>query len=172
MTLDYSDGWPPVDNLAAQADFRNEGLTAHFLAGRIGDIAVGSADARFADFKTGELEIHITAGGDASDALKFLRATPLEISAEHAFSGVEAKGSLLSKINLFLPFKDFAHRRVLVHGVFDGVTLNRPRIHGLGHRCERGFSTSTGARWLAPRFAAGCWEDRFKCRRERRATAL
>jgi len=30
-----------------------------------------------------------------------------------------------SKIDLFLPFKDFAHRRVLVHGHLEGVTLNR-----------------------------------------------
>jgi uncharacterized protein (TIGR02099 family) len=125
MTLDYGEGWPRVENLAAQAEFRNEGMSAHFLSGRIGDIPVGSADARFPDFKTGELDIHVSAGGDAGDALKFLRATPLDASAEHAFSGVEATGSLQTKVDLFLPFKDFVHRRVLVHGQLDGVTLNR-----------------------------------------------
>jgi uncharacterized protein (TIGR02099 family) len=126
MTLDYGEGWPRVENLAAQAEFRNEGLTAHFLSGRIGDIPIGSADARFADFRTGELEIHVSASGDAADALTFLRATPLEASSEHAFSGVEAKGSMQSKVDLFLPFKDFVHRRVLVHGHLEGVTFNRP----------------------------------------------
>jgi uncharacterized protein (TIGR02099 family) len=126
MTLDYSEGWPRAENLAVQADFRNEGLTAHVLSGRIGGLPVGSADARFADFKTGELEIHVGASGDAADALTFLRASPLDASAEHAFSGVEAKGSMQSKVDLFLPFKDFAHRRVLVHGHLEGVTLNRP----------------------------------------------
>jgi uncharacterized protein (TIGR02099 family) len=125
MTLDYAEGWPRVENLAAHAEFRNEGLTARFLSGRIGDIPVGSADARFADFKTGELEIHLSASGDAGDALAFLRATPLDDSAEHAFSGVEAKGALQSKVDLFLPFQDFVHRQVLVHGHLDGVTLNR-----------------------------------------------
>jgi uncharacterized protein YhdP len=30
-----------------------------------------------------------------------------------------------SKVDLFLPFKDFVHRRVLVHGRLDGATLNR-----------------------------------------------
>jgi uncharacterized protein (TIGR02099 family) len=125
MILDYADGWPRVENLAAQAEFRNEGLTAHFLSGRVADISVGSAEARFADFKTGELEIHIGASGDAADALKFLRASPLDASAEHAFSSAEAKGSMQSKVDLFLPFKDFEHRRVLVHGHLEGVTLNR-----------------------------------------------
>jgi uncharacterized protein (TIGR02099 family) len=125
MTLDYGVGWPRVENLAALAEFRNEGLSAHFLSGRIGGIPVGSADARFADFKTGELEIHVSTSGDAGDALAFLRATPLDASAEHAFSAAEATGSLQAKVDLFLPFKDFVHRRVLVHGHLEGVTLNR-----------------------------------------------
>jgi uncharacterized protein (TIGR02099 family) len=125
LTLDYSEGWPRAENVAARAEFRNEGLTAHFLSGRVGDFPVESADARFADFKTGELEIHVAAGGDAGDALKFLRASPLDASAEHAFSDVEARGPMQSKVDLYLPFKDFVHRRVLVHGHLDGVMLGR-----------------------------------------------
>ena len=125
MTLDYGEGWPQLESLVAQAEFRNEGLTARLLSGRVGGIPIGSADARFADFKTGELEIHVGAAGDAGDALKFLRASPLDGLAEHAFSNVDAKGAMQSKVELFLPFKDFVHRRILVHGHLDGVTLNR-----------------------------------------------
>jgi uncharacterized protein (TIGR02099 family) len=125
MTLDYGEGWPALENLAAQAEFRNEGLTAHLVSGRVGGIPVASAGARFADFKTGELEIHVGAGGDAGDALKFLRASPLDASAEHAFSDVDATGAMQAEVDLFLPFKDFAHRRILVHGNLEGVTLNR-----------------------------------------------
>ncbi len=126
MTLDYGEGWPRAENLAAQADFRNEGLSARFISGRVAGISIGSADAHFADFKSGELEIHIGAGGDAADALVFLRASPLDALAEHVFSGVEAKGSMQSTVDLFLPFKDFVHRRVLVHGRLEGVTVGRP----------------------------------------------
>jgi len=125
MTLDYSEGWPHAENLAAQAEFRNEGLTARFISGRIGGIPVDSADARFADFRTGELRIHVSASGDAADALTFLRATPLDVSADHAFTAVEAKGSMQSAVELFLPFKDFVNRRVLVHGHLDDVALNK-----------------------------------------------
>ncbi len=126
MTLDYGEGWPLAEKLSVQADFRNEGLTAHLRSGRVGDVSIGSADARFADFKSGELELHISVAGDAADALSFLRATPIDASAEHAFAAVEAKGSLQSTVNLFLPFKDFVHRRILVHGVLEGVSVNRP----------------------------------------------
>ncbi len=100
-------------------------MTARLVSGRVGGIPLGSADARFADFKTGELEIHVGAAGDAGDALKFLRASPLDGSSEHAFSNVDAKGAMQSKVDLFLPFKDFVHRRILIHGRLDGVALNR-----------------------------------------------
>jgi len=126
MTLQFSPDWPRVENLAASAEFRNEGMSAHLISGRVADVVVASADAHFADFKTGELGIHVDVGGDAAEALNFLRATPLDALAEHAFSSVEAKGPMQASADLFLPFKDFVNRRVTVHGSLDGVTLNRP----------------------------------------------
>jgi uncharacterized protein (TIGR02099 family) len=125
MTLDYFDGWEPMKDLAVQAEFRNQGFSARLLNGRLGGLKLTAGDARFADFKTGELEIHATAASDAGDALGYLRATPLDAMAEQAFSGVEAKGPLQSKIDLFLPFKQFDQRRVLVNLHLDGVSLNR-----------------------------------------------
>jgi uncharacterized protein (TIGR02099 family) len=126
MTLDYSDGWAPVENLSATAEFRNEGMSARLSSARIGDLLLESGDARFADFSNGELRIHANARGDAASALAFLRATPLDALSEHAFSSIEAKGPLAAAVDLFLPFKDFAHRQVLVHGRLDGVSLKRP----------------------------------------------
>ena len=125
MTLDYGDGWPRAEGVSGQAEFRNEGMSAHLLSGRIGGLPIGRAEARFADFKTGELEIHVGAAGDAGDALAFVRQTPLDAASEHAFSNAEAKGPLQIEVNLFLPFKDFVHRQILVHGRLEGVTLNR-----------------------------------------------
>jgi len=124
VTLDYGEGWPTLENLAAQAEFRNEGLRVRMKSGRIGGVPIDSADARFADFKNGELEIHAALTGGAADALAFLRASPLDGMAEHAFSNAEATGSLQATVNLFLPFKDFDNRRVLVHGSLEGATLN------------------------------------------------
>ena len=124
MTLDYSEGWPRIEGIAAQAEFRNEGMTARVSSARAGALMVDSADARFVDFSNGELQIHAAAHGDAKDALQFLRATPLDAMAEHGFSGVEAKGPLHSTVNLFLPFRQFDQRRVLVHVDLSGATAN------------------------------------------------
>ena len=126
MTLDYSDGWTPAENLAVTAEFRNEGMSAHMSGAHIGDLMLESGDARFPDFSSGELRIHVNSRGDAANALAFLRATPLDALAEHAFSSVEASGPLAASVDLFLPFKDFTHRQVLIHGSLDGATVKRP----------------------------------------------
>ena len=126
LTLDYQEGWPRVENASGTAEFRNEGLRVHVVSGHIGDLELPSAEARFADFKNAELEIRAGGRADASSVLAFLRATPLDAAANHGFSAVDAKGPLDSKVDLFLPFKEFGNRRVLVHSHLAGVTLSRP----------------------------------------------
>jgi uncharacterized protein (TIGR02099 family) len=125
MTLDYREGWPPAENLAVAAEFRNEGMTAQLLKGSVGNIAVHKGDLRFVDFKTAEMQLHAAGSGDAADALGYLRATPLDALAGHAFSTVEANGPTQAEVDLFLPFKAFDQRRVLVHAHLQGVSLNR-----------------------------------------------
>ena len=126
MTLNYSEGWAPVENMAVSAEFRNQGMSARLLGGHIGELKLESGEARFPDFDSGELKIHANARGDTASALIFLRASPLDAIAEHAFSNVEASGAFEAGVDLFLPFRDFAHRQVLIHGSLDGATVNRP----------------------------------------------
>jgi len=125
LTLDYSEGWRPAENLTTNAEFRNEGMSAHLSGAHIGDFVLESGDAHFPDFSNGELRIHVGARGDAGSALSLLRTTPLDAIAEHAFSSVEATGPLQATVDLFLPFKDFAHRQVLIHGRLDGANINK-----------------------------------------------
>ncbi|MDP8986412.1 MAG: TIGR02099 family protein [Pseudomonadota bacterium] len=125
MTLDYREDWPRAEHLAVLAQFRNEGLTVQLLSGSVGNLAVDRGDARFVDFKTAQLRIHAAGSGDAADVLGYLRATPLDAMAEHAFSGVEAKGPMQCDVDLSLPFKQFDQRRILVHAHLRGVSLKR-----------------------------------------------
>jgi uncharacterized protein (TIGR02099 family) len=125
MTLNYSEGWAPAENLAVAAEFRNQGMSAHLSSARIGDMLLESSDAHFPDFDSGELRVHANAHGDAAGALSFLRASPLDAIAEHAFSNVEASGPLKARVDLFLPFRDFEHRQVLIHGRLDGTSVNK-----------------------------------------------
>jgi len=125
MILDYREGWPRIENLAAQAEFRDQGLDVKVLSADVAALKVDAGQARFADFKNGELEVHAAAHGDASAAIHYLAATPLDDMAEHAFSSIEARGPLKAGIELFFPFLKFDQRRVLVHVDLDGASLNR-----------------------------------------------
>jgi uncharacterized protein (TIGR02099 family) len=125
LMLDYKDGWPIGENLALVAEFRNEGMSVQLASGHIGRLTVDGGDARFADFKAAELQLHAAVSGDAADALGYLRATPLDALAEHVFSSVEARGPVQTDVDLFMPFKEFDHRRSLVHAHLHGVSLNR-----------------------------------------------
>ncbi len=125
LKLDYSEGWPVAEDLSGQAEFHNEGLTVKAAGGRIGDIPIANVEARFADFKTGELKIKAAGHGDAAAALAFLRDSPLDGMAEHLFTQSEAHGALDASVDLFLPFKDFVHRRVLVHGHLQDAAANK-----------------------------------------------
>jgi uncharacterized protein (TIGR02099 family) len=127
-TLDYRADWPRIEHVTANAEFRDEGFKVQLLHGSLGGLVLDKADAKFADFKNGELEVHAETTGDAADALAFLRATPLDAAAGLAFSGVNAAGPLHSRVELFLPFKNFEQRRVLVNGHVDGVTVERPGL--------------------------------------------
>jgi uncharacterized protein (TIGR02099 family) len=125
LTLDYAEGWPPVENLNTTAEFRNAGMSARMSGARAGSMILESGEAHFPDFSNGELRIHAGARGDAAGALAYLRATPLDQIAEHAFSDAEAAGPLELTLDLFLPLADFEHRQVLVHGRLDGATVTR-----------------------------------------------
>jgi uncharacterized protein (TIGR02099 family) len=125
LTLDYREGWPRIDNIAAQAEFRNEGMIAKVSGAAASDLKVDSAEVRFVDFQNAEMQVHAAVRGDAAEALRYLAATPLDAMAEHAFSSVEAHGDIRCAVDLFFPFRQFDQRRVLVKVNMDGATLNR-----------------------------------------------
>ena len=123
LTLDYREGWPRIRDISLDAQFHNQGLTVWVTHASAGEVVVQHATGTFEDFKTGELKIHADAHTDAAAAIGFLAATPLDVMAEHAFSKVDAAGPLDARIDLFLPFKEFDQRRVLVAAQLDGVSL-------------------------------------------------
>jgi uncharacterized protein (TIGR02099 family) len=124
-TLDYRQDWARLENVAAQVEFRNQGLSVKVTSALAGPLKVDSAEVRFVDFKNGEMEVHAAARGDAADALGYLSATPLDALADQGFSSVQATGALRCGVDLFFPFKQFDMRRVLVHVDVQDGTLKR-----------------------------------------------
>jgi uncharacterized protein (TIGR02099 family) len=127
-TFWYLPDWPELTNVSARVEFVNQGMSAEILGGTALGVKLEGGNAQFPDFKVGELTLHANAAGDAGEVLNFLRATPLEASTGRLFSSVQAQGDLHTGLDLFLPFKDLVHRKVLVHTHMDGVTLARPGL--------------------------------------------
>ena len=125
VTLDYREDWPRLENLAAQVEFRNQGMSVKVTSGLAGALKVDSAVVRFVDFKNGEMEVHAGLHGEAADALGYLASTPLDALAEQGFSSVQGTGALRCGLDLFFPFKQFDTRRVLVHVDLQDATLKR-----------------------------------------------
>ncbi len=123
FVLDYREGWPRIEDVSLDAEFRNQGLSVTVRQARAGDVQVQAGHAEFIDFKTGELSVHAESRTNADAAVKFLAATPLDALAGNAFSKVDGAGPLQASVDLFLPFKQFDQRRVLVEAQLQGVSL-------------------------------------------------
>jgi uncharacterized protein (TIGR02099 family) len=143
-TLFYLPNWPELTNLSARVEFLNQGMTVAILGGNTLGVKIEGGTAEFPDFKLGELTIHAATAGDADAFLSFLRATPLEAQTSGLFSSVTAQGDLHANLELFLPFKDFAQRRVLVDAHMDGVTLVRPGMPLTATEMNGDFSIDDG----------------------------
>jgi len=113
--LDYADGWPAVKDLDADVRFLDQGLEAHANSGTIAGDGISDATARFADLSTGVLTVDGDAGGDASNALLFLRSPPLRHYLGGYLDGLEAAGPANTSLHLVLPVEDLS--KFELHGV-------------------------------------------------------
>ena len=113
--LDYADGWPAVKDLDADVRFLDQGLEAHANSGKIAGDSISGATARFADLGTGVLTVDGDAGGDASNALQFLRSPPLRRYLGGYLDGLEAAGPAGTSLHLVLPVENLD--KFELHGV-------------------------------------------------------
>jgi uncharacterized protein (TIGR02099 family) len=126
LIMDYHDGWPRFEHVNVDTEFRNAGLRVTIRHGKIGALEVDGGEGVFEDFKTGELRVKAHARGDTQAALDFLRATPIDGLVEKAFSTVQGNGPMDADVDLFLPFKAFDQRRILVNGHLNQIALSHP----------------------------------------------
>jgi uncharacterized protein (TIGR02099 family) len=114
MRLHYAPGWPDFENLSADIEFKNAGLTGIVRSAQLNGLKVTNSRAQFVDFKNGELTIDGHAAGDLGDALGYLQKTPVVDSLGSLFADLRGHGPVSAKVNLLLPVKDMDQRKVLV----------------------------------------------------------
>ena len=124
MRLHYADGWPDLENLAADIEFRNAGLTGVVRSATLNGLNVENSRGRFVDFKTGVLTINGRAAGDVGDALGYLQKSPLADNLGSLFADLRGKGPVAATVDLVLPVKDMQQHKVLVSAQVDKGVLS------------------------------------------------
>ena len=124
MRLHYADGWPDIENLAADIEFRNAGLTGVVRSATLNGLKVETSRAQFVDFRTGELTINGRATGDVGDALGYLQKSPLAENLGNLFADLRGKGPVAAKVDILLPVKDIQEHKVLVTAEVNQAVLS------------------------------------------------
>ncbi len=91
------------------------------------------------------LRIHANARGDAASALALLARDAARRDRRACVFERRGQGPLQATVDLFLPFKDFVHRQVLIHGRLDGAERQQARLERRGPPMLTATSISTAA---------------------------
>ncbi len=124
MRLHYAEGWPDLENLAADIEFKNAGLTGVVRSATLNGLRVENSRAQFVDFKTGELTINGHATGDVGDALGYLQKSPLADDLGSLFADLRGKGPVAATVDILLPVKNMEQHKVLVTAQVNETSLS------------------------------------------------
>ncbi len=110
-TLDYADGWPPIDGIDAVMKLDRTHLRVEAAHGSVLDADIGHTVADIPDLAAPVLSIQGTASGAAPSFLQFVRASPVADWTAHVADGVRGSGDGVLTLSLVLPLTDLPSTR-------------------------------------------------------------
>jgi uncharacterized protein (TIGR02099 family) len=126
--FNYQEGWQPARELAAQVEFRNQGMSVRATAGLVGNVRVNQATAEIPDLKDSELSIKATAGGDLDAGLAFLRESPIGPKLGETFARLGGRGPMTADVRLGLPLKRPTDNKIDVTAHFADATVTMQKV--------------------------------------------
>lgn len=114
VTFDYQPGWSAATKLAADVEFRNEGMKVTAGTARVGELSVADINGDFADFKAGVIAVKAQASGDLGAALQLLQTSPISSAFGEQFQKLRGQGETRSTVEMVLPLKNLPDRRIAV----------------------------------------------------------
>ena len=124
VTFDYQPGWAPATQLAADVEFRNQGMKVTAGTANVGELNVANIDGNFADFKTGLITVKAQASGDLGSALQLLQTSPIRDAFGEQFQKLRGQGETRSTVEMALPLKHLADRQIAVITEFKDTTVS------------------------------------------------
>lgn len=122
-TFDYAQGWERATGLAADVEFHNQGMSLSGASGTVGGLSVTDASGEFRDFQAGNLSVDAQTAGDLQHALEFLQNSPIREALGEQFQKLSGQGATTSKVQLRLPLKHIADRRITVQTQLKDATV-------------------------------------------------
>ena len=107
-TLDYADGWPPVEDLQAEVVFDGVSMYSTTNRARLGAVNVHDYTVRIPDLREGILALSGGQRTSVEEILNFVRATPLVHSIGPTLDRVTGTGPVDTALRLALPIKEMA----------------------------------------------------------------
>ncbi|MBL8265072.1 YhdP family protein [Steroidobacter sp.] len=126
--FDYQPGWQPARELAAEVEFRNQGMKVHATAGTIGNVRLNQATAAIPDLKLSEISIDANTGGDLDASLAFLRDSPIGPRLGETFARLGGRGAMTADVRLELPLKRLDDRKIDVTAHFADATVTMQKV--------------------------------------------
>lgn len=121
--LAYSPDWPAAEQVAAQLQFRGNGLSITSESGKLAGNRIEKLVATIADFRDAVLTIDGEVDGEAARYYEFLRASPLARRLSGLLNRTQVSGIASTTVRLTIPLREVA--RTDVSGVvrLKGVDL-------------------------------------------------
>ncbi|MBS7456244.1 YhdP family protein [Coralloluteibacterium stylophorae] len=103
--LHFHEEWPDIEGLDARVRFEGRGIWLEDGQGTIAGTGIERGTAELPDLRAPVLGVRAAGGGDASDLLGLLRASPIGAQHEEALSGLRAEGAADVVVDLRVPLK-------------------------------------------------------------------
>ncbi|WP_116812027.1 YhdP family protein [Steroidobacter cummioxidans] len=126
--FDYQEGWQPARDVAAEVEFRNEGMRIHATTGTVGNLRLTQATAEIPDLKHGELSIKAAAASDVDAGLAFVRESPIGPSLGETFARLRGRGPMTADVHLDLPLEHLDDRKIDVTARIADATVTVQRV--------------------------------------------
>ncbi|HZP91731.1 MAG TPA: YhdP family protein, partial [Burkholderiales bacterium] len=107
VTLDYAEGWPPVEDIAGEVAFRGSRMDIQASAGRIYGIAVGNTRASIPAIGGHDehLVVHGDGQGPIADYLRFIARSPVRDHIGGFTDDMRGTGNAKLRLDIDLPLR-------------------------------------------------------------------
>ncbi len=127
--VDYADGWPRIEQVAADVKFAGNSMTINGRSGKVFTTGIQKVAVTIADFSAHPA--HLTLAGETrgttADLLQFLEQSPLRDHFSQLTNGTVASGSSALGLNLDVPLTEEAPITTRGWVSFDNSALNLKR---------------------------------------------